>query len=126
MIELHLKGLDEKQAALTQAERRLADGMPELENELADDMANLARRKARSDSKSGRAMGSIRAMGPAVSAGMDIDYYGFFDFGGKVGYKDRVVRRYIRGGRYLFPAMTEIGVIRQAEAFADKATEELR
>jgi len=126
MVKLKLKGLDDVQAGITEAARRLSNDMPELERALADDMANLARRKASRDSKSGRAMRSIRSIGPTVSAGDGVDYYGFFDFGGRVGFKKRVVRRYIRGGRYLFPAIQEIGVLRQADRFADKATERLR
>lgn len=125
-VRLQIKGLTETQAAITESARKLADGVPELEEKLADDMANLARRKARTGSKSGRAMGTIRAMGSAVSAGMDIDYYGFFDFGGKVGYKKRVIRKYIRSGRYLFPAIQEIGVINEAEKMVDRVTKELR
>ena len=126
MIQVKVKGLTEKQEAITESARRLADGVPELEESLADDMANLARRKARTGSKTGRAMCTIRAMGSTVSAGMDIDYYGFFDFGGKVGYKKRVIRKYIRGGRYLFPAIQEIGVLNEAEKMVERATKELR
>lgn len=126
MIKLKLTGLTDAQAEITKSARNLAIGLPKLERELAADMASLARRKARQGSRTGRAMRSIQVTRSTISAGTGIEYYGFFDFGGRVGRNRSIVRKYIRGGRYLFPAMQKIGIRRQAEMAAEKAVRNLR
>src|ERR1044071_10247713 len=103
MIKVHVRGLDGFQHDLLVAEDRLLDGVHTLTSELADETETGARRRAGPDKLTGAAMGSIRARGPVVEAGMSIEHYGFADFGGNVGPKRSIHRRYIKGGRYLFP-----------------------
>lgn len=122
MIRLKTRGLDDLDADIQRVERRFVDGVRSLENELADETAVEARRRAGRDSKSGRAADSIRAMGPSVEAGIGVPYYAFFDFGGKVGIRKSVSRPFIRGGRYLMKAASEIGVMRRADRMMEDTT----
>lgn len=126
MIRVHVRGLDGFMRDLEVAEDRLVDGIHTLTSELADDTARSARNKADRDKKSGDAMRSIRAAGPVVTAGVGVVYYGFADFGGRVGEGRRISRKYIKGGRYLYPSVGGLDVGRRAEETADDATKGLR
>jgi hypothetical protein len=42
--------------------------------------------------------------GTIIAGGPRVPYYAFVDFGGRVGRKKSVLRRFIRGGRYIYPA----------------------
>ncbi|MGI8425550.1 MAG: hypothetical protein ACR2M4_02935 [Actinomycetota bacterium] len=125
MIDIRTKGLDTLPGDLTAVRRKFVDGARDLENELADDVAKKAKGNAARDILTGEASGSIRAMGPKVTAGEGVDHYAFADFGGRVGIRKSVKRPFIRGGRYLFPAAKEVGVIRRAEKMIDQTTKEL-
>lgn len=126
MIKVRARGLDGFQHDLEVAEDHLVDGVRTLMSELAHDSAEDARDRARGGKKSGTSMNSIRALGPVVRAGDDVPWYGFADFGGRVGRKRSISRRYIKGGRWLFPAVRDVGVVRKSEAMVDKATRELQ
>lgn len=126
MINVHVRGLDGFQHDLKVAEERLVTGVRDLMSELAADSAQDARRRAKRGEKTGRSGGSIVARGPVLRAGDDVPWYGFADFGGKVGKNRSIHRRYIKSGRWLFPAVKDVGVIRRSEEVADKATKELQ
>lgn len=126
MIEVKVRGLDGFMHDLRVSEERLIEGVDNLMDDLADETADDARSKARSGKLTGASMNSIRAMGPVVRAGDDVPWYGFADFGGRVGKDRSIYRRYIKGGRWLFPAVRDLGVIRKAEKVADDATKGLR
>lgn len=125
-IHVHVRGLDGFQHDTEVASARLVDGMWDLMGELADDSAKDARRRAEKGKLTGRSMDSIRAHGPVITAGADVEWYGFADFGGNVGPDRRIHRTYIKGGRWLFPAVRDVGVIRRSEDMVDDATKELR
>lgn len=56
--------------------------------------------------RSGAARASLKAMGATVSAGGSrAPYFGWLDFGGRVGVKKSVLRRYVAGGRYIWPTL---------------------
>lgn len=126
MIKVKARGLDGFMHELEVSEERLIEGVRDLMSELADESADDARGRARSGKKTGASMNSIRAMGPVVRAGDDVPWYGFADFGGRVGPKRSIHRKYIKGGRWLFPAVRDVGVVRRAEKTVDDATKGLR
>lgn len=126
MITVHVRGLDGFQHDLVVSEDRLLDGIHTLTSELADETEAGARTKASREKLTGAAMNSIRARGPVVEAGVGIEHYGFADFGGKVGKNRSIHRRYIKGGRYLYPTVRGLGVVKQADAMVDKATKDLQ
>lgn len=126
MIRVKARGLDGFIHECEVSSDRLIDGVRDLMSELADETADDARGRARSGKKTGASMNSIRAMGPVVRAGDDVPWYGFADFGGRVGVKRSIKRLYIKGGRWLFPAVRDVGVLRRADKMVDKATKGLQ
>lgn len=122
MIKIQVRGLDGFRHECEVTGDKLVDDVRDLMRELATETANDARDRARRGKKTGASMNSIRAMGPVVRAGDDVPWYGFADFGGRVGHERSIHRTYIKGGRWLFPAVRDIGVIRKSEATLDKAT----
>lgn len=125
MITVKARGLDGFQADLEVAENAFVSGVRDLMSELASDVGSDARRRAFPDKLTGASAGSIRAQGPVVRAGDGVPWYGFADFGGTAGVKRSIKRRYIKGGRWLFPAVKNAGVGKRAEAMVEKATEGL-
>lgn len=76
-------------------------------NESATIVAAAAR--GRAPVRSGRARASVRASSTASSArvsggGARVKYFGFIDYGGKVGIKRSVSRPFVKTGRILYPA----------------------
>ena len=126
MIKVKARGLDGFRHDLEVAEDRLVEGVRSLMSELADEVTDDARRRARSGKLTGASMNSIRSAGPVVRAGDGVPWYGFADFGGKVGKKRSISRRYIKGGRWLFPAVRDVGVVKEAEKMVDQATKGLQ
>jgi hypothetical protein len=126
MIKVEARGLDGFIHNLEVSQDRLIEGMRDLMSELADETADDARTRARRGKLTGASMNSIRAMGPVVRAGDDVPWYGFADFGGKVGKKRSVSRPYIKGGRWLFPAVRDVGVLKKADQMVDETTKELQ
>lgn len=125
-IRVKARGLDGFVHDCEVAQERLKDNVRDLMSDLADETASDARGRARPQKLTGAAMDSIRALGPVVRAGDGIEHYGFADFGGTAGEGRRIKRRYIKGGRWLFPAVRDVGVVRRAEDAVDRATEDLR
>lgn len=126
MVKVQVRGLDGFQHELLVSETRLVDGIRSLMSELAEETAEDARARARSGKLTGASMASIRAHGTTVRAGDDVPWYGFADFGGRVGRKRSVVRRYIKGGRWLYPAVRNLGVEEKSNKTVDEATKGLR
>lgn len=125
-IHVTIRGLDGFRHDATIASERLIDGVRDLMGELANDAAKDARGRANKGKLTGASMDSIRAHGPVITAGAGVPWYGFADFGGKVGPNKAIHRTYIKGGRWLFPAVRDVGIIRRSEAMVDDATKELR
>lgn len=121
MIQLSHRGLRELPGEMDDAAERLAKGAEDLEVDLATQIARLARHNAERGKLTGASQGSIRSQGPVVTAGSGVPWYGFADFGGSVGAGRRIKRPYIKGGRWLFPAVKEANVLQQAEKTLDKA-----
>lgn len=126
MIRVKARGLDGFMHELEVAEERLVEGVRDLMSELSSEAADDARDRARRGKKTGASMNSIRALGPVVRAGDDVPWYGFADFGGRVGKDRSIYRTYIKGGRWLFPAVRDLGVMRKGEEVVNDATKGLR
>lgn len=126
MIRVTLRGDDEQRSDLATAKARFLKGVPDLMESLSQEVETKARGRARRGSLTGQSANSIRAMGPQVSAGSGVPWYNFADFGGRVGRNKSVSRPFIKGGRWLFPAVADVEVGRQTEAMLDKATKELQ
>jgi hypothetical protein len=104
---IHVQGLREFQTSL----KRLDSDMPKVLrlglNSVADVVVDVAR--PRVASQSGRARGSVRAKSTRTAVrvaggGKRVPYYGWLDYGGKVGRSRSVVRPFKKEGRYLYPA----------------------
>jgi hypothetical protein len=68
--------------------------------------------KSRITKKTGKALSSIKAKSTGTTArvsegGNRAPYAAWLDFGGSVGRKGAVKRRFIRKGRYLYPALQD-------------------
>jgi hypothetical protein len=122
MIDITLRGNDDLVSDLRTAEERLFNGVRDLMSDLSSDTAKDARRRASRDSLTGRSADSIVSRGQQVSAGGGIAWYGFADFGGTAGRRRSIKRAFIKGGRYLFPAVRNVGVYKKAYETVDKAT----
>lgn len=81
--------------------------------------------KPRIPRKTGRAAGTVKARSTRtesrVSGGSKrVPWFGWLDFGGKVGRKRSVARPFIKQGRYLYPALSA-----NYDKFAELLTEKL-
>jgi len=92
--------------------RKLSADLPKVlriaHNEAAQLIVNYA--QPRVPRKTGRAAGTLKARSTRtesrVSGGSKrASYYGWLDFGGRVGPKRSVHRPFIKQGRYLYPAL---------------------
>lgn len=122
MIDVTLRGNDELERDMAAAKGQFVTGVDDLMIDLAGDAAKEARRRASKNSVSGRARDSINSRGPIISAGSGIPYYNFADFGGRVGIRKSVKRQFIKGGRWLFPAIRNVGVYKKAYAMVEQST----
>lgn len=118
-VRITHRGLTELPSELDAAAQALSAGADRLEVDLADQVAGAARRNAERGKLTGRAGDSIRSQGPTVTAGGGVPWYGTADFGG---YR----RPYVRGGRWIGPAVREVGVLKEAEQTLDRALGDLR
>lgn len=125
-VHVQLRGARELAADVEAVQGALAKGVEALLPDLAAQTAKGARVKAGRDSLTGRAADSIRSQGPDIVAGGGVPWYGFADFGGSVGRRKSVKRRYIKGGRWFFPALQQLEVGKQAHGAVDEATKRLR
>jgi hypothetical protein len=104
---IHVEGLRE----FSQGLKRLDGDMPKVLrlglNSVADVVVDVAR--PRVASRSGRARGSVRAKSTRTAVriaggGKRVPYYGWLDYGGRVGRGKAQVRPFKKQGRYLYPA----------------------
>jgi hypothetical protein len=119
---INVEGLSEFQRAL----KRLDAEAPKALRLALNGVADFVIGEARTDipRRTGRAAASLKAKSTRTAVRISVGgrkaaYYPFLDFGGRVGRNKSVVRPYIAGGRYLFPALTAnrdkaIGLLRQA------------
>lgn len=88
----------------------LPKGLRVVQNSAADIVVKHAR--AETEVSSGRAQRSIKASSTRTLArvkggGPRTPYYPWLDFGGRVGRKRSVARRFIKSGRYIYPGYAE-------------------
>lgn len=102
-----VKGLRDLQAALKATEDGLQKELRVALNRAADLVASGAARRV--PVKTGRARASLRAQSSqreakVVGGSKKAAYYGWLEFGGRIG-RDKATRRpFVKGGRYLWPA----------------------
>lgn len=104
---IRIENLRELQAAMRRASEGSQKQLRVVFNAAAETVAGGARRRV--PSRTGRARASLKAMsgqreGKAVGGGGKAPYYGWLDFGGRVGRRRSVERRFVEGGRYLYPS----------------------
>lgn len=102
-----IKGLKEFQGALKATETGMQTELRVVFNRAAETVAARARQKV--PTTTGAAAASIKAMSgqreaKIVGGSAKVPYYGWLDYGGKVGRKGNTVRPFRRAGRYLYPA----------------------
>lgn len=135
MDAIQVDGLKEFRAGLKRIDS-------ELPKELRQEFLAIGRRvadDARSDvpRRSGRAAASIKAGVSGNNAYVQggkktVPYYGWLDFGGQLpskasGKHARTVRKRLKEGRYLYPAITRnrAGIIRGATEALDRTTKKV-
>jgi hypothetical protein len=106
-IKIH--GLRELQRALKQIDGEAQKKLRVVFNDVAQLVADDAKRRV--PARTGAARKSIKPRSgqreAVVQAGSRrVPYYGWLDFGGKVGVRRNIRRRFISEGRYLYPALT--------------------
>lgn len=105
---VRIQGLRELQAALKQMDGESQKQLRVALNSVAETVvAGAARRVPR---KTGRAAASLRARSSqreaAITGGSKkVPYYGWLDFGGRVGRNKTVNRPVVKSGRYLWPTI---------------------
>jgi hypothetical protein len=104
---IHIEGLRE----FSQGLKRLDDDMPKVLRLGLNSVAGVVVDQAqpRVASRSGRARRSVRAKSTRTAVrvaggGKRVPYYGWLDYGGKVGRSRSVVRPFNKQGRYIYPA----------------------
>jgi hypothetical protein len=103
-------GLNQFVKGLKSLDRELPKALRKGLNEAVDLVVTSARSKVAR--RSGKAAASLRAgstqkAARIVAGGSRAPYYPWLDFGGKVGPKHAVSRRFYRSGRYIYPALAE-------------------
>lgn len=104
---IKVTGLRELQASLKAVEDGLQKQLRVVLNDAAELVAADARRKV--PQRTGRAAQSLKAQSgqreaKIVGGSKKVPYYGFLDFGGRVGKNKSVTRPFRRSGRYIYPA----------------------
>lgn len=103
---IQIKGLREFQAALKQMDGETQKQLRVVLNSAADLVASGAARRV--PSRSGRARASLRAQSSqreakVVGGSKKVPYYGWLDFGGRIGRKQGNRRPFLQAGRYVYP-----------------------
>jgi hypothetical protein len=106
--KIHVKGLADLQKGLRMIDNDLGPELRKGLNEVAEIVAADARRHV--PTLTGKARGSISAGGSQRAAaikmgGTKAPHMLWLEFGGRVGRDKSVVRPFIRGGRYVYPAL---------------------
>lgn len=113
-----VQGMKELQRALKDLDGESQKEIRVALNTVAETVAQGAARRV--PVRSGKARATLRAMSSQretrISAGgRKAPYYGWLDFGGRIGKDKSVSRKFVRGGRYIWPT---IGANRDALAGA--------
>jgi HK97 gp10 family phage protein len=104
---VEIKGLRDLQAALKATEDGAQKELRVALNKAADLVASGASRRV--PVKTGAARGSLRAQSSQreakiIGGSKKVAYYGWLEFGGRIGKNKSVRRPFIKSGRYLWPA----------------------
>jgi hypothetical protein len=107
---MKVDGIRDLQKALREVDRDLPKQLAAGLAEASEIVAGVARAKV--PTRSGRAATSIKVKkqqrGAALAVGgSKAPYYGWLDFGGKVGRNKANRRPFIPGGRYVYPSLRE-------------------
>ncbi len=107
---IRIEGLREFNRALRQLDNDLPRMLRLAMNKAAAVVVDYG--QARMPRRSGRAVATIKASSTRTSVRVAegsrrAPYVPWLDFGGKVGRSHSVGRPYIKGGRYLYPALTD-------------------
>lgn len=105
---IRVEGMRELQRALKELDGESQKEIRVALNRVADTVAQGAARRV--PVRTGKARASLRAMSSQretrVSAGgRKAPYYGWLEFGGRIGKDKSVVRPFVKGGRYLWPTI---------------------
>lgn len=106
---IQVRGLRELRGALRGIEKTLGPELRKGLNEVADVVLDTARPLV--PTRSGKARASLKAGSTEKAVqikagGAKAPYWGWLDFGGKVGHNKSVKRRFITEGRYIYPTLT--------------------
>lgn len=107
---LKVEGLVEFQRALRTVEDGLQKELRVALNKAADIVVEAARPKI--PRRSGRAAASVKAQSSQraakiIGGSKKVPYYGFIEFGGRVGRDKSVSRPFVKSGRYILPAFAQ-------------------
>lgn len=105
---IQIRGLKELRRGLREVDKALGPELRKGLNEIADIVGDAARPLV--PSRTGKARASIKAKSTETAVqlkvgGAKAPYYGWLDFGGKVGRSKSVRRPFIQGGRYIYPTL---------------------
>lgn len=105
---IKIGGLRDLQSGLKAADGESQKQIRLVLNEAADVVVGHARPLM--PRRSGRLVGSLKAASGQREAsvklgGAKVPYAGWIEFGGRVGRDQSVVRRFVRGGRHVYPAV---------------------
>lgn len=128
---IQVRGLRELRGALRDIEKTLGPELRKGLNEVAEVVLDTARPLV--PTRSGKARASLKAGSTEKAVqikagGTKAPYWGWLDFGGKVGRSKSVKRRFIPEGRYIYPTLTKRRDAIEAKFYEviDRLTEELR
>lgn len=104
---IHITGLVELQRALKALDGESQKQLKVVLDQVATTVATGASRRV--PRKTGRAAASLRAQSgqreaKVVGGSKKVPYYGWLDFGGRIGKDKSVKRPFVTGGRYMYPA----------------------
>jgi len=105
---IKIEGLRELQAALKAMDGESQKQLRVVLNSTTETIAQAAARRV--PRRSGRAAASLRAQSSQREARVaggskKVPYYGWLDFGGRIGREHATKRPYVTGGRYIYPAL---------------------
>lgn len=107
---IKVRGLAEFSKGLRKLDGEAVKGLRLAQNEAAKVLVDATRPKV--PARSGRARATVKARSTRTAARVSVGgnrapYYQWLDWGGKVGRARSVERRYLSGGRYLYPALVQ-------------------
>lgn len=105
---IRIDGLRQFQAALKQMDGESQKQLKVALDNVSRVVATAAARRV--PRRSGRAAASLRAQSSqrearVLGGSKKVPYYGWLDFGGRIGKNKSVHRPFVRSGRYLWPAV---------------------